>query len=489
MGQGLFQLSVLNIFLHFLGTRPLRAWFVLPWLCLPMVALAAGTDTVTSADIAPDTESMAEAEADAFAGHAPVYGLLDILDRALAHDHGWAAAQARFQASREAVPQARAELLPRVILSGNVGETHRESTGGLGGTNTRTYSQDAVRLQARQPVYNREARLGLDMAQRDVNVASLELALARSDLLEQVVHAYLDLLIAQERLNLIQREEEALRAQRDQAQRMRDTGVATVTDVQEAQARLDLLRAEAIQARGQRDMARQQLRRLTAAPIENIRPLATELRLPDPDPADLDAWTTLAAEQALLVQARNELLQRETLGISRARSQHLPTVDVVAAYERFSNSDLGFSRDEYARLQLEFNLPLYLGGRVVSQTRRARAAQQEAAEQLDHSRRDSELMAAQAYVQLTDSLARISALEQAMRSSATALRAAEISLTVAYRTFIDVLNAQQQLYEVRFQRLNAQTDYMRAFIDLHAAIGALDDDLIARMDRWLTTRP
>lgn len=484
MGQELFQLSVFH---KFLGARLLRAWLVLPWLCLPLFVLATDSDTVTPAEIVVDASIVAGT--DMLVDPEPAYGLVDILDLALTHDHGWAAAQARFQASQESVPQARAELLPRVILSGNVGETRRESSGGLGGTNTRTYSQDTLRLQARQPVYNREARLGLDIAQRDVNVAGLELALAREDLLERVVHAYLDLLIAQERLNLIQREEESLRAQRDQAQRMRDTGVATVTDVQETQARLDLLHAQAIQARGQRDMARQQLRRLTATPIDSIRALATELRLPDPDPAELDAWTTLAAEQSLLVQARSELLQRETLGISRARSQHLPTVDVVAAYERFSNSDLGFSRDEYARLQLEFNLPLYLGGRVNSQTRRARAAQQEAAEQLNHSQRDSELMAAQAYVQLTDSLARIAALEQAMRSSATALRAAEVSLTVAYRTFIDVLNAQQQLYEARFQRLNAQADYMRAFIDLHAAIGALDDDLIARMDRWLTTRP
>ncbi|WP_090205388.1 TolC family outer membrane protein [Ectothiorhodospira magna] len=411
-------------------------------------------------------------------------GLYEIYQLALDHDDAWAAARARLEGAREAYPIARAQLLPRVTLSGSTGETRRESETAMG-TDDRTYTQDTVRLQARQPLFNLDSFNRTRMALREVDVSEYELEMARQELIQRVVEAYTGLLLAQERLNLVRLQAQAVEAQKHQAERMRVGGIATRTDVQEAQARLDLIRAQEIQAVNQRDIRRRELRLITYTLIEAVQPLREDMPFTPPEPADMDIWIAQAGEQSLDVLAQTQMLEREQFNVRRARSQHYPTLDLVAGYERFSNSDLGYSRDEYGRIMVELNLPLYQGGRVTAETRQARAGVDEARQRLERSRRESELAAGSAWLDLVNSLARIEALEQARQSSETALMAAEVSLTVAYRTFVDVLNAQQQLYEARFELLSARIDYVRAFVALHAATGALDDGIIERLDGWL----
>lgn len=74
-----------------------------------------------------------------------------------------------------------------------------------------------------------------------------------------------------------------------------------------------------------------------------------------------------------------------------------------------------------------------------------------------------------------------------MRSAETALHAAEMSFGVAYRTFVNVLNAQQLLYRSRFDLLGARFDYVRAVVALNAAVGALDETVINTIDAWQAT--
>lgn len=413
------------------------------------------------------------------------HGLLEVFRLAEMNDDTWAEAQSQYRAVREIYPIARSELLPSVSLSGSAGQTRRDTAFDTG-SQQRTYSQDAVRFQVRQPLLALDARFRSQMAMRDVDIGALELELARQDLISRVLEAYVNLLLAQETLELSAAESRALAAQVEQAERMRAGGVATVTDVQDAQARRDLARAREIGARNLLEVRRRELRAITHTDISRVFTLSEGASLVPPVPTDPQVWIDKAGEHAHQVLAGLLALGREQLNLRRSRAQRYPTIDILASYERYSNSDLGFSEDEYARIFVEFNLPLYSGGRVGAQTRESRARMNQASDSLRRIRHQSELQASTSYIEVVNSLARIEALKQALRSSEAAFHSAEVSLTVAYRTFVDVLNAQHQVFEARFQLLRARADYVMALVALHASVGMLDESIVEEIDAWLT---
>ncbi len=414
--------------------------------------------------------------------------LSELFERALAHDDRWVAAQARQRASREVLPIARSRLLPQLHLSGSVGAAEREHAGPFGGMEENQFEPRSARIELRQPLVNLTALSALRMAHRERDIAAYELALERQELLLRVIDAYMALLLAQEQLELVRLQLQAIDAQRNQAERMWAGGVATQADVQEAQARLDLVRARELEALNQRDIRRRELYMLTGVDEATVQRLDSRIELARPEPDSMRPWVELAREQSFEARISALVEQSAIHGLSRARSQYYPTLDLVVSHQRLHDSEAGYRRDRTDRAMLELRMPLYQGGRVRAETREASARHEEMVARSRHAREQSGLAAGSAWLDLGASLARLAALEQAVHSSEVALRGAEVSLTVAYRTFVDVLNAQQQLYQARFERLEARIDYMRAWARLRAAIGTLDDSVVHEIDSWLEER-
>ena len=411
-------------------------------------------------------------------------GLTDALRAAESFDSSWAAAQRSHRAAQESYPIARSGLLPSLSLGGSYGRSTREIEQG-DVTDERYYSQTTMRLQLRQPLVNLERSARVRIAEQEVMLADVTLRRARQDLISRVTSGYFGLLLAQERVALAAAQAQAFEAQRTQAEKLWQGGVATRTDVLEATAQLDRVRAEQIAARNQLEIARRTLRAMTGPGFDEVSALGDQVVFLPPQPAELSAWIDRAVAEAPRVLERFIARDRAEENLGRVRAQHLPTIDAVASYDRTGNADLGYDRDEIGRVGVELSLPLYLGGRINAESREAAARLDQSDDELTLSKREAELEASTAYAELTNSLARIEALTQAVASAQTALDAAQISFGVAYRTFVDVLNAEQLLYRSRFDLLSARFDYINALVRLHAAVGDLDETLIQRIDGWL----
>lgn len=407
-------------------------------------------------------------------------------EQALTQDNAFAAAQKRALASRESVPMARSALLPSLSAYATSARVHRQTPGMLGMVE-REYTQDSHGLQLRQSLINIDRVLRLEMARKESEIGGYELELARQDLIRRVIEAYFTLLLAQEQVSLSQAELKAIEAQKHQAEKMREGGIATLTDVHEAQARFDRARAQEIEARNALQISRRAMAKIIGEAPGEVLPLGARAQYRPPEPLEPEAWVDLALAQAFEVRFRQTAFERMQSNYRRAQSQHLPTLDMVASYSKSSNTDQGHSTDKNARIGVELSIPLYQGGRVMAEAREAAHRRDQAEEEWLLARRHAELEATTGYSELTNALARIQALEQAVRSGETALKAAEISFSVAYRTFVDVLNAQQLLYRSRFDLLRARFDYIKALVRLNAAVGALDESLVQDIDGWLDT--
>lgn len=419
------------------------------------------------------------------AGPAEPLRLKDAYQRALEFDNAWNIAQHQYRAAQEAYPIARAALLPNISAGGSI---HRQDRDLLSQSNARTedqYNQKYGRFQIRQALLNLEAVKRVAMSRYDERIASVERALAHQELIERVTNAYFDILLAQEQGRLVEAQLQATQAQLQQAERQREAGLATRTDVDEARAQLDRIKADQVAAANAVEIHRQQLRQIIGLRADQVAPLEPQLQFVTPIPDDASVWAGAALEQNPKARANKLAAEQALLNVDRASSRHYPTVDATAGYTYATATDNGAKRDKIARVGVEVNIPLYSGGGISAEARQATARSLAAQQQALLASSEAELAATKAFADLKSNLALVAALEQAVRSGESALHSAQMSAKVSYRTFVDVLNAQQLLYRSRFDLLRARFDYIRAFVRLQSAVGTLDETIVTEIDGWL----
>ena len=408
--------------------------------------------------------------------------LLDVYHRAQANDAEFAAARAELLAGQEAVVQGRAGLLPEVALTGNVTRNRSEPDG----LPSESFNSNTWGVQLTQPLFRMQNIVAARQGALRTDLAGVLFEQASQDLILRVSEAYFEVLNAQDALDAVLRLREAAEEQLEIARTSFDVGTVTITDVHEAQSRFDLANAQVIAAESALDVARDALARIVGDDPGELARLREGMSLVAPQPADAARWAASASEGGFGV--RTGLLQQQIAAreVERARAGHLPTVDLVATHGR-SNRQNNFAgpRTESSTVGVQFNLPLFAGGRVSSVSRETAALKMRADSELESARRAAALAAREAYLGVTSGMARIGALEAAEVSSLSALDANRLGYEVGVRINIDVLNSLTQLAETRQELARARYDTLLAQLRLKAAAGTLDEAELATLNAML----
>ena len=86
---------------------------------------------------------------------------------------------------------------------------------------------------------------------------------------------------------------------------------------------------------------------------------------------------------------------------------------------------------------------------------------------------------------MTESIPRIKALEQALRSADQLVISNHKSFQAGVRTLLDALNAEQQRMVVRRDLAQARHMYLTSRIRLLALVGSADSEAVATINRLL----
>lgn len=415
--------------------------------------------------------------------------LLDVYTMAETSDPSYLEARANFQATLETRPQARAQLLPQIGVSANTFQNDQDiSTGGgtFGSSGTTQFNSHGYSLDLRQPLISVPEYLQYQQSDSVINQAEAELQAARQDLAIRVVERYFDVLAAEDNLTFARAEKRSLEQQLEQAEQRFEVGLTAITDIQEARAGYDRATAQVIEAENAADNAREALREITGEYVTSIDGLDEEIPLVKPNPEDIDAWTSRALEQNFGVVAARHALETADQEIDIRKSEHLPTLDLVAGRNYESSGGFFGSRKIHTdAVGIEFNMPLFQGGAVTSQTREARKQYDATLQRLHLRQRSAQSQTRQSYLGVISGISRIKALEQAVVSSETALEATNAGFDVGTRTAVDVVAAERALSDARRNLARARYDYIVNSLQLKQAAGILTDQDLALVNRWL----
>ena len=408
---------------------------------------------------------------------APAEDLVEVFELALASDPEFLASGAAHRAAQEALPQALAELQPRVRATFDTKWNERQRSG--------DYRSESLILSIEHPVYRRDRSIAVDQADSRIARADALHAAARQDLLVRVAERYFGVLEAEDELGFARATLEAFEQQLAQSRQRFEVGLIAITDVEEAKAGFDLSRAQLIAAQNALDIAREALREMTGAYQERLAPLR-ETHLVMPEPADIDRWTAIALERNLRLLAAKHDTETSRREIERIQAGHSPTLDAVGSFG-LNDSESGGPLRETTRADvgLRLSLPLYTGGSVLSRTRESRHRYQRSLELLELERRRAQRETRDAYLGVDSGISRVQALEQAVRSSLTAAEAIEAGFQVGTRTSVDVLDAQRDLFRARRDLSEARYRYVLDVLRLKRAAGVLSEEDLQIVSIWL----
>jgi outer membrane protein len=137
---------------------------------------------------------------------------------------------------------------------------------------------------------------------------------------------------------------------------------------------------------------------------------------------------------------------------------------------------------------LQFNLPIFTGGRTSSRVREAVYLHRASLEQLQRVSRETERATRDAYMGVLAEISRVKALKQAVASSRTALEATQAGFDVGTRTIVDVLVSQRALYTAITNYYRSRYAYVGNVLLLKQAAGTLQVQDLEEIDRWLVDR-
>ena len=417
--------------------------------------------------------------------------LMDIYREAQRADPALGVARANWLATQERAPQARAQLLPNVGLTGsvNANDTYSNTRTSPPVISTGNFQDFGLTISASQPIFRVATVLAYDQAKRQVEQADFTLASAQQDLIIRVAVAYFDVLLAQFNVELAAAQKTAVSEQLAQAKRNFEVGVSTITDSNEAQANYDQIVAQEITARNDLDNRLAALRAIIGRMPRDLKRLGPSFDPPPPEPDALEPWLDRAARDNLTVRIAQYNYDISVLEVDKQRAGHLPTLDLVGALRgsgTFGNSTDGFDgHTRSALLGLALNWPIYQGGFVDSRIREAVASQDAARETLELARRTALFNAQVGYTGVNSSVASVRAFTAAVQSAEVALQSNRLGQEVGVRTNLDVLNVQQNVFTQRRNLAQAYFNYLINTLRLKSAVGTLNEQDLEALNRRL----
>ena len=425
--------------------------------------------------------------------------LMQVYQQALSSDPVVNRAKAQRDAAYEGIPIARSSLLPQI--SGSVGYTMSSSENTQfapsaddvsiitidSDTDTMNYG-----LNLEMSLYDHANWVGLDRSEKVAEQSDAQLAVAMQELIVRSVTAYFDVLRAKDSLEFVRAEKRAIERQLEQTKQRFEVGLTAITDVHEAQANYDSTVAQEIQAENAVELALEALRVITGKYHDRLFTLDTEsFSATMPNPASPEEWLKIAEDSNLSLLVNRLALDIAKEDIASARAGHLPTVGLSAGASRTKNDisgdQINFETpwlDSYS-VGVNVSVPIFQGLRVSSQTQQAKYNYVAAGQDVEQTYRQTVQSIRSSFNDVKASISTIRALEQAVVSAQSALKATEAGFDVGTRTIVDVLDSTRNLFDARRNLASARYDFIQAVVNLKQAAGTLTSDDVEMINAGL----
>lgn len=418
--------------------------------------------------------------------------LLDVYQLALERDMQYASARAALEAAKTLPQQVGGQFLPQISAHGTLGKQETEQTFLRARprpfTRSYEYKNRTASIRLAMPIFRPQLWAEYARSRAEVRLAQAEFENATQDLILRVSQAYFDTLLAQDVVALAQAQTQAMAAHVQRAKRYFETGVGTITDVEDSQARHEAALAQEITAKNTFNLRKNILQNITGQEHQALRSVSKGLRAQAPKLDEMEGLIQTAMQGNATVraaQARYDVSDKEVM---RARSGHLPVLDLVASTSRERNPSYTTinERLKHKSVALHLTIPIFSGGSTQGRVRQTIALRDKATSDLEHARQITSLGLREQFLNISAAVARIQAAQQQVKAQELILQSASKGKELGVRTHVEVLDAQQALFAAQRDLAQSRHDYLLTQLKLRRFTGLLDSEDVQKADAWLS---
>ena len=401
--------------------------------------------------------------------HAQSTTVQDAMMAAYSNNPTLQAARATLRATDENVPAALSGWRPQVSLNGTSGPAWGALSSGNQPISEKRYITTGT-ATVTQPIYSggrtvasTNKAVNLVLSQRASLLAQEEQTLS------DTVTAYVNVIAAQDTLDLDRNNEEVLTRQLQATNDRFRVGEITRTDVAQAEAAL----AGAVATRQAAEGALQSAR---AAYQKTVGELPGKLVAPQPlslPSKTLEEAKALAGNnnpnvvKALFANASD----KDNIDLQYAAL--MPQLSVQATASTSKNATVRDYNISGSQVMASLTVPLYQGGSEYASIRQARQQEQSSRASIDDARSVAVEQAISAWETYQATKSAIASNREQIRANEVALEGVQREAIVGSRTTLDVLNAEQALLTSRTQLVQNLATLVSNSYTVAAAVGRL----------------
>ncbi|HDT0661715.1 TPA: TolC family outer membrane protein [Enterobacter cloacae subsp. dissolvens] len=311
------------------------------------------------------------------------------------------------------------------------------------------------------------------------------------DLQTRFIAAWLDLSEAHQRLQLSSLHSNALRTQKQVAQRQFESGEGSITDVTETGAALSLAEADEVDASDALEAASVALSAIigmdspdtAALPVLSDKPLKLPLVS-----THFKYWEQQAMARNPDILAAGHNVEQRRFEIESNRAGHLPRIELYAMHSENDSSSDNTINQKYRTdsIGLRVSMNLFSGGSVSASMRQS-ASRYEQAKYLHDAQRMKTY--SEIKINLNKCLhgaKRVAAYTSAVDAARRQITATQKSILAGQRVNIDLVNAERNLYKTRVDLTVEKHAVIKAWVGLLTKTGAMDKDNMLLLDTYFT---
>ncbi len=382
---------------------------------------------------------------------------------------------------------ATGNLLPQLNAATSVTENRRTSIDPFFGfENLRTFEGERSFLRLSQTLFNWQAFSTRKQASLTEDQAESEYYYELAFLLTDVAERYFNVLQAQDALDSIAAELEAVANQLAQVESMYELQLAQITDLYQAQANLVSVQAQQIQLESELALAQEALRSISGLEPGRLYTLRDEVEVPDIE-GSAQYWVRLAQENNQQIRALQFAERVADERISERMGAYFPQVSLLALRQQTNvgYDNVPIDQADITYLGLDVTIPIYSGGTRTAQVREARSQHRIAEHDLRRVELETREIVRSAYLQAVAGDTLIEAAESLVESTELSSTAMQQGLELGTVTIVDVFIAVRDQFRAERDLQRARYDQIKAMLVLQREAGTLEAEDLLEVGEWL----
>lgn len=370
------------------------------------------------------------------------------------------------EAEKEKINQEESQLYPQINFSASYKKSEYETNPTKNMTRQGLITYTA---SARQNIYNPDVYSRIDIQTSKSFYQDVSVELEKEELAQKVFESYLNVLKSQNKIKLLESYLEYNRTKLDELTKKFDMNMSNKMDLYQMRVEYNSAQIELEKEKRLHHVYNLKFKQF-------IGDISYELPKIESDKIILEAIAKMRSqvlsidnlEKSLKIQQAHAGVELKEAELENAKDGHSPRVTLDAAYSKYDTDtptiDSPYNTTKYAMVTL--TIPVYGGGYATSRVDSAMLMKKAAFEELQNKRKETGVQHKEYQAIFEASSESVAMYKKAIESAELYLQAVTQGYDHGLKSIIDLNEAKNKLYEVKYKYVENMYEMVNSYIGL-----------------------